>query len=55
MSAPIPELMFLVFITFFLFPVAVAIWDEYCWMRYRKHKERWHDLMLTKRKEREYE
>lgn len=55
MSAPIPELMFLVFITFFVFPVAVAIWDEWRWMRYRQHKERWHDYMLTTRKERNYE
>jgi len=55
MSAPIPELMFLVFITFFVFPVAVAIWDEWRWMRYRQHKERWHDYILTTRKERNYE
>jgi hypothetical protein len=55
MSAPIPELMFLVFITFFVFPVAVAVWDEYRWMKYRQHQERWHDYMLTTRKERNYE
>ena len=55
MSAPIPELIALVFIMFFLFPVAVAAWDEYRWMKYRQHQERWHDLMLTRRKEREYE
>jgi hypothetical protein len=55
MSAPIPELIALVFIMFFLFPVAVAVWDEYRWMKYRKHQERWHDLMLTTRKERRYE
>lgn len=55
MSAPIPELILLVFITFIGFPVAVAVWDEYRWMRYRQHQERWHDLMLTRRKEQGYE
>lgn len=55
MSAPIPELILLVFIMFIGFPVAVAVWDEYRWMRYRQHQERWQDLMLTRRKEREYE
>lgn len=52
MSAPIPELMLIVFVTFFLTPLAIAVWDEYRWMKYRKHKERWHDYMLTTRKER---
>lgn len=55
MNAPIPELIFLVFIMFIGFPVAVAVWDEYRWMKYRQHQERWHDLMLTRWKEREYE
>ena len=55
MNAPIPELILLVFIMFIGFPVAVAVWDEYRWMRYRKHQERWHDLMLTRRKERTHE
>jgi hypothetical protein len=55
MNAPIPELIFIVFVTFFVFPVAVAIWDEYRWMKYRQHKERRLDLMLTTRKERRYE
>ena len=55
MSAPIPELIVLVFIMFFLFPMAVAVWDEYRWMKYRKHKERRHDLILTTRKEQGYE
>lgn len=55
MNAPIPELMLIVFVTFFVFPVAVAVWDEWRWMKYRQHKERWHDLMLTMRKERDYE
>lgn len=51
MITPIPELMLLVFITFFVTPVAIAVWDEYRWMKYRQHKERPHDLMLTRRKE----
>lgn len=55
MAAPIPELMLFVAVTFIGFPVAVAVWDEYRWMRYRKHRERWHDYMLTTRKERNYE
>ena len=55
MSAPIPELIALVFIMFFLFPVAVAVWDEYRWMRYRQHRERRHDLILTTGKEDRHE
>ena len=55
MSAPIPELILLVAVLFIGFPAAVAVWDEYRWMRYRQHKERWHDLLLTTRKERGYE
>ena len=55
MSAPIPELMLIVFVTFFLTPVAIAAWDEYRWMKYRQDKQRWHDYMLTTRKERNYE
>jgi hypothetical protein len=52
---PIPELMLIVFVTFFLMPLAIAAWDEYRWMRYRQDKQRWHDYMLTTRKERNYE
>ena len=55
MNAPIPELILLVAVMFIGFPVAVAIWDEYRWMKYRQHKERRLDLMLTTRKERKYE
>ena len=55
MSAPIAELMLIVFVTFFVTPVAIAAWDEYRWMKYRKHQERWHDLMLTHWKEQGYE
>lgn len=55
MNAPIPELMLIVFVTFFVTPVAIAAWDEYRWMKYRQHKERMLDLMLTTRKERDYE
>ena len=55
MSAPIAELMLIVFVTFFVTPVAIAAWDEYRWMKYRQHRERVHDLMLTTRKERTYE
>ena len=55
MSAPIPELIVLVFIMFFLLPMAVAVRDEYRWMKYHKHKERRHDLILTTRKEQGYE
>lgn len=55
MGAPIPELMLIVFVAFFLTPLAIAAWDEYRWMKYRKHQERWHDYMLTTRKERTHE
>ena len=55
MSAPIAELMLIVFVTFFVTPVAIAAWDEWRWMKYRQHRERAHDLMLTTRKERTYE
>ena len=51
MSAPIPELIFIVTVTLIITPVVIAIWDEWRWMKYRQHKQRAYEPMLTTRKE----
>jgi hypothetical protein len=44
------DLIFLVFVLFIAVPLALAAWDEYRWLRFRKHEERWHDFIVTSRK-----
>ena len=44
------DLVAAVVLLFVVLPAAVAVWDEWRWMRYRKHRARWHDLILTSRR-----
>jgi hypothetical protein len=46
------DLIFLVFMVFFVMPVTWAVIDEYRWHRAGQHRERVSDQILTGRRER---
>ena len=46
------DLTLLVFIMFFVYPVSIAVWDEWRWHKAGQHRERRSDLILTSRRER---